>query len=82
MADDHFNEYIGKPFIALSIVLTLVFFAVFTWLILPFVPAQTAFWQYAFSAYTAACLSGVFFLALYMFQLVLREYRVARQRQG
>jgi uncharacterized membrane protein len=75
MADDHFNDYVGKKFIVVSVVLSLIFWAAFTRILLPYVPAQTIGWQYVGSAFTAACLAGVFFLATHMFMLVLGEQR-------
>lgn len=79
MAQDHYSEFIGKKFLGLSIVLSLVFWASFTRLLLPFVPAETPGWAYFFSGFTAFCLTGVFFLAVHMFQLVLQEHRKARR---
>jgi hypothetical protein len=79
MAQDHYNEYIGKKFIGLSIVLSLLFWAAFTRMLLPFVPAESPGWAYFFSAFTALCLTGVFYLATHMFQLVLQEQRKARR---
>ena len=81
MADDHYREFIGKKFVGLSIVLALVFWACFTRLLLPFVPAQTPSGQYFFAGFTALCLTGVFYVALHMFQLVLQESRKAK-REG
>ncbi len=79
MSQDHYRDYIGRKFIALSVVLTLVFWAGFTWLLMPFVPAESLHWQVVFGGFTAACLAGVFFLATHMFQLVLQEQRAARR---
>lgn len=81
MAEDHYSEFIGKKFIGLSIVLTLVFWLSFTVLLVPFVPAETPAFQYGVAGFTAACLSGVFYLATHMFMLVLSEHRKARQER-
>lgn len=81
MAQDHYNEFISKRFVGLSILLSLVFWGVFTWLLIPFVPAETPLYQYGFAAFTAACLTGVFYVATHMFQLVLQEQRKARREQ-
>ena len=81
MAEDHYKEYIGKKFIGLSVVLALVFWACFTRLLLPFVPADTPSVQYAVAGFTAFCLTGVFYMATHMFQLVRQEHRKAR-REG
>lgn len=82
MAQDHYNEYIGKKFVGLSIVLALVFWACFTRLLLPFVPAEDPSWAYFFAGVTALCLTGVFYIATHMFQLVLVEHRKAQQERG
>lgn len=79
MEQDHYREYISKKFIALSIVLALVFWASFTRLLLPFVPADTIGVQYFFAGFTAACMSGVFYIALHMFRLVRQEHRKAQR---
>lgn len=82
MPDDHYQEFISKRFLGLSILLTLIFWAAFTRMLVPFVPAQTPLLQVGFAAFTAACLAGVFFLATHMFQIVLKENRKAqRERQ-
>lgn len=83
MADDHYKEFISKRFIGLSIVLSLLFWAAFTKMLLPFVPTESPALQFGFAAFTAACLTGVFYLATHMFQLVLKENRKAqRERQA
>ena len=64
------------------IVLALVFWVCFTRLLLPFVPAETPGMQYLFSGFTAACLTGVFFVASHMFMLVLQENRKAKRERN
>ena len=81
MADDHYREFIGKKFIGLSIVLALVFWASFTRLLLPFVPAEAIGTQYLFAGFTAFCLTGVFYIATHMFRLVLQEQRKAKRER-
>jgi hypothetical protein len=81
MEQDHYREFVGRKFIGLSIVLALVFWACFTRLLLPFVPAESPSWQYFFAGLTALCLTGVFYLAAHMFQLVLQEHRKARRER-
>jgi hypothetical protein len=75
MASDHYRQLIGRRFIALSVVLTLVFWAVLTRVLLPHVPVADLTLAYVGAGFTAACLSGVFFLALHMFALVLGAHR-------
>ena len=82
MAQDHYSEFIGKKSVGLSVVLALVFWACFTRIILPFVPADTPSMQYLFGGFTAACLTGVFFIASHMFMLVLREHKKAKSNRN
>ena len=82
MAEDHYSEYIGKKFIGLSIVLALVFWACFTRMLLPFVPTESPSWQYAIAGFTAFCLTGVFYMAQHMFQLVRKEHLKARRERN
>ena len=82
MAQDHYQEFIGKKFVGLSVVLALVFWACFTRLLLPFVPADTPTLQYLFAGFTATCLTGVFFVASHMFRLVYQEHRKARRERN
>jgi hypothetical protein len=81
MAQDHYNEFIGKKFVGLSIVLSLVFWACFTRMLLPFVPVDTPSLAYFFAGFTALCLTGVFYIATHMFQLVLQEHRKAQRER-
>lgn len=81
MAQDHYGLYIGKKFVGLSIVLAFVFWACFTRILLPFVPSDSLGWAYFFAGFTAACLTGVFYIASHMFQLVLQEHLKARRER-
>lgn len=78
---DHYNEFVTKKHIGLSIVLALVFWVCFTRLLLPFVPAESPGTQYLVSGFTAACLTGVFYVASHMFMLVFFEHRKARRER-
>lgn len=79
MSQDHYQEYIGKKFIGVSIILAFVFWAVFTRLLLPFVPVDDPMWAYFWSGFTALCLTGTFYIATHMFRLVLQEHRKAQR---
>jgi uncharacterized membrane protein len=79
MAGDNYRELNGKKSVGVSIVLTFIFWAFFTRMLLPFVPAETIGRQYFFAAFTALCLSGVFYMASQMFMLVLAEHRKAKR---
>lgn len=79
MDGDHYKEYIGKKFIGVSILNTLILWAALTWLLTPFVPTEKMPWVYVLSGFTATPLAGVFFLAQHMFWLVKMEHRKASQ---
>ena len=79
---DKYNEYIGKKFIGVSIVLALAFWAVFTRMLLPFVPSYDPIVTYILAGFTAACLTWVFFIATHMFRLVKVEHAEAKRNQG
>ena len=82
MSEDHYNEYIGKPFIAFSVVAAFIFWLVFTYLLTPFVPTETLPWVYIWSGFTATPLTGVFFMSLHMFRLVAVENSRAKQQRS
>lgn len=72
---DHYGELARPLFQVVSLGLAALFFVVFTYILRGYVPAQTALWQWVFGAYTAACLTGVFYLASHMFWVVFAEFR-------
>ncbi|MCC5805615.1 MAG: hypothetical protein JJU00_04730 [Opitutales bacterium] len=75
---DHYRDYCGGVFKVVSVVLTFVFWVIFTVILSGFVPVQTAFWQYVWGGFTALSMAGVFFVAVHMFWLVVGEQRRAR----
>jgi len=56
-------------------VLLVGFFVFFFEIVKSHVPATTPMWINIGAAYTASCLTGVFWLALQMFRVVLRFHR-------
>lgn len=78
MESDKFNDYIGKPFIAFSIIAALGVWCFFTYFLTPFVPTESMPWVYVLSGFTATPIAGVFFLASNMFWLVVKEQREAK----
>lgn len=58
--------------------LTALFFLFFTWALRPFVPDERATVVWVVSAFTASCLTGVFFIAAHMFRVVLADQRSRR----
>jgi len=57
-----------------DLILTIAVFIFFTFVVRPYVPAQTEFYRVLFSLYTAACLAGVFWMAISMFRVVRVDY--------
>lgn len=79
MDGDHYNEYISKRFIGLSVVAAFLVWCALTWLLTPFVPTEFSRVVYLCSGFTAMPLTGVFFFAMHMFWLVASEHRKARR---
>ncbi len=59
--------------ILFDLVLTGLFFVVMTYLLRPFVPAQTPAVIWFFAGFTALPLTGVFWLATQMFRVTLTD---------
>ena len=59
--------------ILFDLVLTGIFFLFMTWVLRPFVPAQSAFVIWFFAGFTALPLTGVFWLACQMFRVTLTD---------
>jgi hypothetical protein len=60
-------------------VLMAAFFIFFFEILKSHVPAATPRWINIGAAYTASCLTGVFWLALQMFRVVLRFHRESKK---
>lgn len=73
MSGDDFNKYIGKGFIAFSLIATLIFWAAFTYMLSGFTFTTHPTWKYVWSAFASFPITGTFFMALYMFKLVASE---------
>jgi len=80
MNGNHYNEFIGKKYILFSVIAALVFWAVFTRILLPFVPTQHPTWSYFWAGFTACPLTGTFFFAMHMFRIVLAENLKAKRQ--
>ncbi len=61
--------------LAVDAVLTLAVFIYFLLILRSHVPSENPKWIYIWAAYGSACLTGVFWLALQMFRVVLRFQR-------
>ncbi len=69
----------GRRTIGIVLALTLVVFLLFTSILGSNVPSDHAPTIWIVSAFTSVCLSGVFFLAAFMFSAVLNDQRNRRQ---
>ncbi len=63
----------------LDAILTLIVFVFFTWVLRSHVPSNDPFDIWFWGAFSAACLTAVFWLALQMFRAVLRMQRAERR---
>ena len=79
---DRFRELIKPRHHAMIGLLTLGFFVAFYFILKPYVPAHTALGEAIGSAYTAAVLTGVFWIASYMFTLVFADEQQRRATAG
>ncbi len=55
----------------LNLLLTAIWFAFFAFILRPYVPSQSETYQWAIAIFTSFCLTGVFWLAISMFQVVM-----------
>ena len=65
--------------LALDAVLSLAVFTFFLLIFRSHVPATNPKWIYIWAAYGASCMTGVFWLALQMFRVVVRFQRGNRK---
>ena len=61
--------------ITIDLVLTAAVWCFFFTVLQPFVPSTEPQWSYLWAGLTAACLGGVFWMALQMFRVVFRFHR-------
>jgi hypothetical protein len=66
--------------IALDAVLVIAFFAYLYTIVSPHVPSSDPRMVMLWGGLTAACMSGVFWLCIQMFRVVLRAQREAKQK--
>jgi hypothetical protein len=66
--------------LALDAVLVIAFFLFLYTIVSPHVPSNDKRMVMLWGALTAACMSGVFWLCIQMFRVVLRAQREARQK--
>ena len=63
----------GNPIV--NLLLTGFVFLFFTWLLRPYVPAETALMRWVFSAFTSITLMMTFYFALNMFRVTLNDHK-------
>lgn len=68
------------PRIVVDAGLTLLVFLFFTWVLSGHVPSNDPVDIWVWGAISASCLTGVFWLALQMFRVVLRAQRSAQKK--
>ncbi|MCB1120977.1 MAG: hypothetical protein KJT03_05480 [Verrucomicrobiae bacterium] len=68
----------GNPLV--NLVLTGLVFLFFTWILRPYVPAQTPQYQWIFAAYAATTLTATFYFAINMFMVTFLDHK-KRQKQ-
>jgi hypothetical protein len=73
------QKLVTRGSLMLDAVLMAVFFIFFFNILKSHVPATTPKWIFIGAAYTASCLTGVFWLALQMFRVVLRFHRESKK---
>ena len=61
-------------------VLVIGFFLFIYTIVAPHVPSNDKFWIFTWGALTAACMSGVFWLCIQMFRVVLRAQMQDRRK--
>lgn len=78
---DRTKELISRKGIVVDLVLTALWLTFFSWILRPYVPAQSEVFVTGFSIYTAVCLTGVFWLALSMFRIVFVDHQLSKQEE-
>lgn len=70
----------GNPVV--NLILTGLVFLFFTWILRPYVPVQTALYQWLFSAFAAVSLTATFYFAVNMFMVTFIDHRNREKKQG
>jgi hypothetical protein len=81
MAEPEQMQNLTSPVsLVIDAVLVIAFFAFMFWVVASHVPSQDPKMIALWGALTALCLTGVFWLALQMFKVVLRAQRESRRK--
>ena len=73
------QKLVTRGSLVVDAVLMAAFFLFFFKILKSHVPASEPMWINIGAAYTASCLTGVFWLALQMFRVVLRFHRESKK---
>ena len=68
-------KLLSKKGMIFNLVLAGLWFAFFSVILRPYVPAQTETYQVIIAIFTSACLTGVFWMAISMFSVVLADQK-------
>lgn len=79
MDGDDYAKLATLPFQIVALLLTGLFWLAFVVLLMPHVPTEHPVWKVVFAAFTATSVTGVFYLAVHMFWVVLQDDRRARK---
>jgi hypothetical protein len=78
--DNSRQKLVTRGSLMVDAVLLAAFFISFFEILKSHVPATTPLWINIGAAYTASCLTSVFWLALQMFRVVLRFHRESKKK--
>lgn len=74
------QKHTSPASLAVDAVLVIAFFLYIYSIVSPHVPNNSRMWTMVWGAACAACMSGVFWLCVQMFRVVLRAQRAAKHR--
>lgn len=76
MSDDKSHKLVTRNGVVIDLILTAIIFSFLSWILRPYVPAQTEVYTNVFAVFTASCLSGLFWLVLQMFRVVYTDMQI------
>mgnify|MGYP001353210885 CR=1 FL=1 len=76
MSNNNSHKLITRNGVVIDLILTAIIFCFLSWILRPYVPAQTEVYTNVFAVFTASCLSGLFWLVLQMFRVVYTDMRI------
>lgn len=73
------QKYVTPARLLVDAILSIGFFVFMFFVLQSHVPSNDPFWIYFWSAMTSACMTGVFWLCIHMFRVVLIAQRETRK---